>query len=179
MIFFLELINFFADFNDHVFEIAKPLHKVVVGTEFNRKKRRRRRLVLMTVIADWDNSWGARQCRAWRDLNAVLSDLDFLSAPRQGASKKSVSDSSPCGIEVDLLQVKDSQKWHPLAVTSRKLTYAQRKFTVTKSGCLAVVHGLRKWKYYLHSEKDVVMITAHCSLNCLMSVRDPRGRLAR
>ena len=90
-----------------------------------------------------------------------------------------MTNASAYGVGGVLLQREDDGKWHPVSFTSRKLTDAERKFTVTEKECLAVVHGLRKWRFYLHGETDVVVVTDHCSLRWLMSLKDPRGRLAR
>ena len=172
---FLGLMNFFSDFIDHFSENSRPLHEVLVGTGFNKKKKRGQRL----QIPDWDRRWGAQQRRAWKDLKGVLGDPDFLAAPKRGASKRLMTDARAYGIGGVLLQRGEDDKWRPIAFTSRKLSGAEKTFTVTERECLAVVHGLRKWRFYLHGEKDVVVVTDHGSLKWVMSLRDPRGKLAR
>ena len=66
-----------------------------------------------------------------------------------------------------------------MVFTSRKPTDSEKKFTVTEKDCLAVVHSLRKWRFYLHGETDVVVVTDRYSLKWLVSLKDPRGRFAR
>ena len=172
---FLGLVNYFSDFVDHFAEIARPLHAVLRGTGFNRKKRRGTHL----FIKDWGSRWGSCQRKAWEELKKVLGDPEFLASPRRGAAKKVMTDASGYGLGGVLLQEESYSKWRPIAFTSRKLTESERKFTVTERECLAVVHGLRKWRPYLHGEKGVTIVTDHCSLKWLMSLRDLRGRLAR
>ena len=172
---FLGLMNYFAEFVDHFAELAAPLHEALKGTGFNLKKRRGQRL----VIPDWQSRWGQRQKRSWQELKDALSSPDVLAPPRRGAKKKLMTDASSYGLGGVLLQMTTEGRWRPVSFTSRKLTDAERKFTVTEKECLAVVHALRKWRFYLHGEEDVVVITDHCSLKWLMSLKDPRGRLAR
>ena len=113
------------------------------------------------------------------DLKEVFSNQEFLTAPKRGARKELVTDASAYGLGGVLLQMVEDGKCHPVALTSRKLTDSERKFTVTEKECLAAVHSLRKWRFYLHGETDVVVVTDHFSLKWLMSLKDPQGRLGR
>lgn len=172
---FLGLVNYFSDFVDHFAEVARPLHAALKRTGFNRKKKRGTHF----VIPDWDRRWGDRERAAWEDLKSVLSNSDFLAPLRRGAPKKLMTDASGYGLGGVLLQEESDGRWRPVAFTSRKLTDSERKFTVTERECLAVVHGLQKWRPYLHGERGVTIVTDHCSRKWLMRLRDPRGRLAR
>ena len=78
-----------------------------------------------------------------------------------------------------MLQDSSPGVWRPVAFTSRKMTDAEVKYTVTERECLAIVHALRKWRCYLHGEPDLIVETDHFSLKWLMSLEEPRGRLAR
>jgi RNase H-like domain found in reverse transcriptase len=51
-------------------------------------------------------------------------------------------------------------------------------FTTTRKECLAVVFGLRKFRHLLHGE-DFVVVTDHSALTWLLSLREPKERLAR
>ena len=59
------------------------------------------------------------------------------------------------------------------------MTNAEFKYTVTEWECLSVVHALRKWRYYLHGGPELIVETDHLSLKWLMSLKKPRGMLAR
>ena len=78
-----------------------------------------------------------------------------------------------------LLQESSAGVWRPVEFTSRKITDAEVKCTVTERECLAIVHALRKWRCYLHSEPDLIVETDHLSLKLQMSLREPSGRLTR
>lgn len=91
---FLGLVNYFSDFVDHFAEIARPLHAVLKGPDFNRKKRRGSHL----VIKDWGRRWGSCQRKSWEKLKKVLGDPEFLASPRRGAAKKVMTDASGYGL---------------------------------------------------------------------------------
>ena len=55
---------------------------------------------------------------------------------------------------------------------------AERKFIATEKKCVTVVHALRKWLHYLNGERFVV-VTDHLALRLLLSLKEPRERLAR
>ena len=109
------------------------------------------------------------------EIKNVLSSPELLVSPLRGAPKRLLTDASGYGTGGVLLQQCRSALWRPIAFTSRKLTDAEVKYTVTERECLAIVHGLKKWRCYLHLEKDLVIETDHLSLKWLMSLKDPRG----
>lgn len=53
------------------------------------------------------------------------------------------------------------------------------KYTVTERECLAIVHSLKKWRFYLHGGAKFLVMTDHQSLHWLMNMKEPKGRLAR
>jgi RNase H-like domain found in reverse transcriptase/Integrase zinc binding domain len=55
---------------------------------------------------------------------------------------------------------------------------AEPRYTTTEKECLAVVFGLRKFRHLLHGE-DFVVVTDHIALTWLLSLREPKERLAR
>ena len=172
---FLGLTNYFAQFVDHFAELSQPLYAVLKGTGFNKRKKPGRRL----IIPDWDKRWDKDQQRAWMEIKNSLSSPELLLSPRRRAPKHLLTDASGYGTGGVLLQQSHSGLWRPIEFTSRKLTDAEVKYTVTERECLAIVHGPKKWKCYLHGGKDLDIETDHLSLKWLMSLKDPRGRLAR
>ena len=151
------------------------MYTVLKGTGSSKKKSRGSHL----VIKEWDRRWRISERRAWEHLKGVLGDPEFLLLPRRGAAKKVMADSSTYGLGGVLLQEEGGEKWRPIAFTSRKLSDSEKKFTVTERECLAVFHGLRKLRPSLHGEKEVLIFTDSFSFKWLMSLRDPRRRLAR
>jgi transposase InsO family protein len=73
----------------------------------------------------------------------------------------------------------DEEQWRPIAFASRKLKGAEVRYTVTEQEYFAVVFALRKWRHYLHGGPKFEIITDHIALRWLMSLKEPRGRLAR
>jgi RNase H-like domain found in reverse transcriptase len=77
-----------------------------------------------------------------------------------------------------LLQDEIDRGWLPLGFASRKLEGAEARCTVSEKECTAVIFGLRKFRYLLYGE-DFVVVTDHNALRWLMSLADPKDRLAR
>jgi RNase H-like domain found in reverse transcriptase len=64
-----------------------------------------------------------------------------------------------------------------VAFASRKQKGAEVRYTVTEKECLAVLFGLQKFRQHLYGERFGV-VTDHSALVWLMSLRDPKHRLA-
>lgn len=171
---FLGLVNYFADFVDHFAETAAPLYAALKGTGFSKKRRHGQRL----VIPDWKARWGKDQTKAWKELKDALSNPEILAAPRRGAAKRVMTDASAYGLGGVLLQETKDGKWQPVSFTSRLLRKAERNYAPTEREFLAVIHALQKWRHYLHGEHFTV-VTDHLSLKWLLSLKDPREKLAR
>jgi RNase H-like domain found in reverse transcriptase len=92
--------------------------------------------------------------------------------------KKLVTDASKYGLGVALIQEERPGKWLPIAFWSRKLKGAEVRYTTSEKECLAVVFGLRKYRHILYGESFTV-VTDHTALKWLMSLREPKDRLAR
>jgi hypothetical protein len=112
-------------------------------------------------------------------LREILAHPDFLVAPRPLATKKLVTDASMYGYGAVLLQWRgEDAGWLPVAFASRKQKGAEARYTVTEKECLAVLFGLQKFRQHLYGERFGV-VTDHSALVWLMSLRDPKHRLAR
>jgi RNase H-like domain found in reverse transcriptase len=80
---------------------------------------------------------------------------------------------------VALLQFEGEDKgWLPVGFASRKMKGTEQRCTTTEKECLAVVFGLRKLRHLLHGE-DFEVVTDHIALTWLLSLREPKERLAR
>ena len=82
-------------------------------------------------------------------LNPPVLQLANTSQPFQVHT-----DASDLAIGAVLLQ-EDEQGQHPVAYASRKLTAAERNYTITERETLAVVYALSTWKLYLYKHFDV------------------------
>jgi RNase H-like domain found in reverse transcriptase len=66
----------------------------------------------------------------------------------------------------------------PGAFACRKQKGAEARYTVTEKECLAVLLGLQKFRQHLYGERFCV-VTGISTVVWLMSLRDPKHRLAR
>jgi uncharacterized glyoxalase superfamily protein PhnB len=172
---FIGLVGFFGEHVESAADRIAPLFDVLIGTGWNKKKNKRRKV----VVQDWAARWGESQSRAFHALREILANPDFLVAPRPEAEKMLVSDASIYGLGVVLLQWEGEELgWLPIAFASRKQEGAEARYTVTEKECLAVLFGLKKFREHLYGEKFCV-VTDHAALVWLMSLRDPKHRLAR
>jgi RNase H-like domain found in reverse transcriptase len=103
---------------------------------------------------------------------------EFVVPTRAGARKTLVTDASKYALGCVLIQQESSGQWLPVAFGSRKLKGGEVRYTTTEKECLAVVFGLRNYLHLLYGERFTV-VTDHTALKWLMSLRDPRDRLAR
>lgn len=87
-------------------------------------------------------------------------------------------DASDVGVGAVIFQEDEEGGEHPIEYFSKKLTTAQRNYSVTERECLAVVLAVKRFRPYIDLMKFVI-ITDHSSLKWLMSQRDLNGRLAR
>lgn len=67
---------------------------------------------------------------------------------------------------------------HPIAFVSKKLTPAQKNYSVTETECLAVVMSIKRFRPYIELIPFTI-ITEHSSLKWLMSNKELSGRFAR
>ena len=171
---FLGIMNFFGSFIEDFAHRSRPLYEVLEGSGFNKKKPKKK----IIKIPDFDKKWTDRQREAWKDLKAELSNPDFLASPKDGLKKKIMSDASNYGLGAVLLQEEEGQ-WRPIGFISKKLKGAEINYTTTEKECLAVVFALQKFRHYLQGGPTFEVVTDHHALKWLLSLKDPKGRLAR
>lgn len=117
-------------------------------------------------------------CVAFDQLKLCLSSSPVLIHPDFSKTFYVQCDASDVGIGAVLFQEDDDGIEHPIAYFSKKLSAAQKNYSVTERECLAVVSAIKRFRPYIELMKFVV-ITDHSSLKWLMSQRDLSGRLAR
>lgn len=173
---FLGLANYFSDFIPDFTHRARPLYEMLGGYKMKKKRYKS----ASVIIPDFSQRWDKQQREAWRNIKEVLSSPTVLISPDRYAEKKLLTDASGYGVGAVLLQKEqNSEKWRPISYGSRKLKGAEVRYTVTEQECLAIVFSLRKWRHYLHGGPQFEIVTDHLALRWLMSLREPRGRLAR
>lgn len=121
--------------------------------------------------------WTDEAENAFQLLKERLVSAPILTTPRWDKPFFIQTDASDVGIGAVLFQ-EDGGFEHPVAYASRKLTKAERKYTVTERECLAVLFGVEKFRGYVEGTPFTV-ITDHSSLLWLYRLKDPIGRLAR
>jgi RNase H-like domain found in reverse transcriptase len=169
------LVIFFGEHVESAADRLAPLYEVLVGTGWNRRKRKKQKM----FVADWAERWKEPQVRAVEALREILAHPDFLVAPRPLAQKNLMTDASMYGLGAVLLQWEgEAVGWLPVAFASRKQKGAEVRYTVTEKECLAVLFELQKFRQHLNGERFGV-VTDHSALVWLMSLRDPKHRLAR
>jgi RNase H-like domain found in reverse transcriptase len=155
--------------------MTAPLYEVLIGTAWNKPKKKKEQI----RIPDWEARWQREQEESFRRLRNVLADPSVLVPSRPGVEKRLCTDASRYGLGVALLQFEgDGKGWLPVGFASRKMKGAEPRYTTTEKECLALVFGLRKFRHLLHGE-DFVVVTDHIALTWLLSLREPKERLAR
>ena len=99
-------------------------------------------------------SWNSERQRSFELLKEALLNPPVLQLANTSQPFQVHTDASDLAIGAVLLQ-EDEQGQHPVAYASRKLTAAERNYTITERETLAVVYALSTWKLYLYKHFDV------------------------
>jgi transposase InsO family protein len=172
---FLGLVSYFSKFIECCAVRSKPLYEMLVGTAWNKKKRKTQTVEVKGV--PWGDKWKSDQKEAWTDLKAALADPGILVTPRTGKRVRVVTDASGTALGGVLLQ-EDDGAWRTVGYVSRKLKGAELRYTATELECLACIFTLGKFRHLLHG-RSFTLWTDHIALKWLLSLSDPKGRLAR
>lgn len=122
--------------------------------------------------------WTREAQAAFDQLKQILTSAPILSNPDFTKTFFVHCDASDFGIGAVLMQLDEENNEKPIAFMSRKLTSAQRNYSVTERECLAAVEAIKKFRCYLELQ-EFEIITDHSSLLWLMNQSDLTGRLAR
>ncbi|XP_063333353.1 uncharacterized protein LOC134629763 [Pelmatolapia mariae] len=115
--------------------------------------------------------------QAFNTLCRSLTESPVLAPPDPALPFVLDTDASNVGLGAVLSQVgPDGEK--VVAYFSWVLNRSERRYCVTRRELLAVVAGVRHFKYYLCGTSFVIR-TDHAALQWLMSFREPEGQVAR
>ncbi len=170
---FFGLMNFFPEFVEDFGNRAKPLYSILQRYGFNKKNSKRKPV----VIPDFEQKWGPEHAKARADLKMDMCNPRTVTCRRRDSRKWVLSDASSYGLGAVLLQ-EEGGKWLPTGFISRKLKGAEMNYAVTEKECLAVVFALKNFRHYLHGGPEFEVITDHHALKWLLSLKEPKGKLA-
>ncbi len=115
---------------------------------------------------------------AFLELKQQLMEKPILAFPNYDKPFYLLTDASTTGLGVILAQYDDFNKEHVIAYASRSLQKPEKKWTITELECLAVVYGVKCFRYYLHN-RFFFVVTDHKALLWLNSMKDLSSRLGR
>ena len=154
---FLGLCNYYRRFIKGFAKIASPLNKL---TSKNVKF-----------------SWTPACQESFDTLKQALVSAPILAYPDFRLPFHLYVDASQTGIGLTLGQIVNDKEV-AIAYAGRDLNPAERNYSATEREALAVIDGIKRFQSYLQNAKFTIH-TDHNALKWLMSLDDPRGRLAR
>ena len=155
---FVGLVGFYRSYIRDFASIAKPL------TDLTKKKH--------SVV-----KWSGECETAFRELKRLLSEGPVLKVVDLKRKFVLQTDASDVGVGAALLQEYDEGLF-PVAFASKKLSSAERNYSVIERECLAIVWGIQKFYVYLYGVSFVVE-TDHQPLECLKRSTGGNGRILR
>ena len=159
---FLGFVNFYRKFIPDFAQVALPLTDLTKTTSPQCGK--------MTPEATI----------AFHRLKELLTTAPVLIIPETGPTAKFtvITDASDFAIGFSLHQDK-GKGLQPVAYNARKLTGAERNYTVLEKELLAIVTAVQVFRTYLDGCKEVKVLTDHKSLTTFFQHKDLQGRRAR
>uniref|UniRef100_A0A6G1SP10 RNA-directed DNA polymerase n=2 Tax=Aceria tosichella TaxID=561515 RepID=A0A6G1SP10_9ACAR len=156
---FIGMCNFFRRFIRGFSSIAKPIHD--------------------TIKINQRFVWTDEAQLAMEQLKLKLMSPPVLVHYDQASEPTIRCDASGYGLGAVLMQRSDDPKKNGVvSYTSRTLSKSERNYATTHKECLAMVHAVKQWRYYLYG-KQFIVITDHHALCWLMKTKDHNGQLAR
>lgn len=122
--------------------------------------------------------WSDAADEAFQKLKEALISEPVLMPPDFEKEFTIQCDASDVGIGGILTQKDEENNERVIGYYSKKLTKAEKKFTVTEKECLAVMRSIEHFRPYIEL-RHFKVITDHHSLIWLHNLKDPTGRLSR
>ena len=121
--------------------------------------------------------WSDACDTAFRTLKERLTSDAIIRLPDQTKDFVLRTDACDTGLGAVLLQDHDGTLF-PVAYGSRKLSKAERNYSVTEKECLGIIFGITKFEKYLYGRKFTLQ-TDHQPLAYLAQAKAHNGRLMR
>ena len=121
--------------------------------------------------------WGEDCEAAFNELKTKLTTAPILAFPKFDVQFTLTTDASNHGLGAILSQ-KYEGKEYVVAYASRVLHKAELNYSTIEKEALALVWAVGHFRPYLFG-RSFVLITDHCPLTWLKTIKEPRGRLAR
>jgi hypothetical protein len=162
---YLGFVNYFARFIPNAAKILEPISNLLRG----RGKR-----------AVQDFVWTPECEKAFEQTKILLTTAPVLRVPDMSLPFIVTTDASQMAI-AGMLSQEFPDGEHPVAYTSRKLSDAEKNYTVYEQEMLAVVHSCTVWRCYVENTKETTVRTDHYSLKYLLATSTPPAnrRVAR
>ena len=155
---FLGLSSYYRRFIHNYSTIARPLTRL--------------------LQKDYGWRWEEEQENAFRLLKEKLTSAPILAFPDPSKPFILSTDASDTGIGAILKHLDDCGRERVIAYASRTLNRPETNYCTTEKECLAVVFGVQYFRHFLYGSPFTV-VTDHCALCYLLTLRSPSGRLAR
>ena len=122
--------------------------------------------------------WGAEQNESFQKIKSALSEKIILAHPALNKPFILFTDASSVGTGCALCQLSDDGTIRPIKFSSKCLNKAERNYSTFDRELLAIIHGLRSNRQLILANK-VHIYSDHRPLKYILSLKEPRGRLAR
>ena len=122
--------------------------------------------------------WTHKCTHSYQMLKEKLISAPILAYPSFEKSFVLETDASIEGLGAVLSQSQEDGLLHPVAYTSRSLTPAERKYSITELETLAVVWVITHFVPYLYGH-DVTVLTDHTAVKAILQTPNPSGKHAR
>ncbi|XP_059097967.1 uncharacterized protein LOC131892197 [Tigriopus californicus] len=133
-----------------------------------------------TPIRDTEFEWTDKQQAAFQQLKQKLCEKPVLAHPNFQGNRPFILDTDASGFATGavLSQKQANGTVRPVAYTSKSLTHAEKNYSVTRKELLAILQGVKHFRYFLLGRKFLVR-TDHMALKWLMTSMSLRVQLLR
>lgn len=122
-------------------------------------------------------SWNPEAERAFQELKVALCNQPVLITPDFKKEFVVQTDASDVGLGAVLSQEVGGEE-HPVTYLSRKLSPAERNYSIVERECLAIKWALESLKYYLLG-RSFRLITDHSPLTWMCQAKERNARVTR